>query len=216
MIQEAMNANLMYGRILVYEKDSLPDGFDLNRVLRFVEKRIPPSLTQYVEQILIGQFDDLIQRQVNAAYADGAIYITNDQVNEQDMVDDIIHEFSHAVEEMFGQQIYSDGLIVREFLAKRKTLNDYLKYDGYNVPKTFIHDPEFNSHVDSFLYRVVGYPKLHTLIDGLFLSPYAVTSVNEYWGIAFEEYFSGDKRNVKLLAPAVFKAMEAISQNEKY
>ena len=34
------------------------------------------------------------------------------------MADDIIHEIAHAVEEKYGELIYSDNLIQQEFSAK--------------------------------------------------------------------------------------------------
>ncbi len=43
-----------------------------------------------------------MMRSFNSVYEDGAIYITNDQDDELDMVDDIVHEAAHAIEVPYG------------------------------------------------------------------------------------------------------------------
>ena len=49
------------------------------------------------------------------------------------MVDDIIHEIAHAVEEIAGSEIYGDDKIEIEFLGKRKRLESILKNEYYDV-----------------------------------------------------------------------------------
>lgn len=46
--------------------------------------------------------------------------MTNEQDEEMDMIDDIIHELAHAVEINNDEIIYGSGSLQREFLAKRK------------------------------------------------------------------------------------------------
>ena len=55
---------------------------------------------------------------MQAMYENSSIFVTNVQDNEQDMLDDIVHEISHSVEETDGDIIYSDGSIEQEFLEK--------------------------------------------------------------------------------------------------
>ena len=64
-----------------------------------------------VEMVIVGQIEDFIKKDFNAMYEGGTIYVTNIQDNESDMVDDIIHEFAHSVEEPFGYFIYGDSKI---------------------------------------------------------------------------------------------------------
>jgi hypothetical protein len=61
----------------------------------------------------------LIEKGVNALYEDGAIYITNNQTDEMDMIDDIVHELAHSVENNFPDVIYGDGKLEAEFLRKK-------------------------------------------------------------------------------------------------
>ena len=61
---------------------------------------------------------------MNAKYSDGAIYVTNEQDDEEDLIDDIIHEFAHAVEDRYNDYLYGDGSIEERFLFKRNKLKN--------------------------------------------------------------------------------------------
>ena len=52
------------------------------------------SLNHHV--IYVGDFSHFEERDTNAAYENGAIYIINVQDNAMDMADDIVHEIAHA------------------------------------------------------------------------------------------------------------------------
>ena len=108
-------------------KDTLPDNVDIDFVIKYITTRIPKFLITGVDIIYVGQFDHLIEKGVNALYEDGAIYITNDQDDEMDMIDDIVHELAHAVEVSYFDVIYGDGTLEAEFLRKRNALYDLLK-----------------------------------------------------------------------------------------
>ena len=82
-------------------KDTLPDNIDIEFVIKYITARVPQFLISGIDIIYVGQFNDLIQKGVNALYEDGAIYITNNQTDEMDMIDDIVHELAHAVENNF-------------------------------------------------------------------------------------------------------------------
>ena len=122
----------------VFIKDRLPEGIDAEFVFNYVSSRLPAHLIDGVDIIYIGKFPKMKQRGINAYYEDGAIYVTNDQSNDMDMIDDIIHEIAHACEEMYMDQIYGDGMIVREFTAKRNNLAVILQ-DLYDVPENFTY-----------------------------------------------------------------------------
>ena len=61
------------------------------------------------------------ERDINAYFENDAIYVTNKQDDEMDMIEDIIHEISHAIEQYNQEFIYGTGALQREFIAKRKT-----------------------------------------------------------------------------------------------
>ena len=55
---------------------------------------------------------------------------------------------------------------------------------------------EFNQEIDDYLYNEVGYRKLWNIVTGLFLGPYSVTSLREYFARGFEEYVLGEKKDL--------------------
>ena len=202
---------LLYNRIVVYIKDPLPEDFDLDYVFSKIQEVVPEHLSYGVDSILVGQFEDLKERELDALYEDGAIYVTNQQQSEDDMVDDIIHELSHANEETYAALIYADGNIEREFIGKRKKLFDILKAEGYNIPVDVFMDTEYSKDFDTFLYKEVGYEKLTMLTMGIFVSPYGATSLREYFANGFEHYFLHDLFYVKLISPVVYEKVDGIT-----
>ena len=84
--------------INVIVKDHLPPEVDIDFSLNYISARVPFYLTQNIEMIYIGKFPEMEERDINAFYENDAIYVTNDQDDEMDMIEDIIHEISHAVE----------------------------------------------------------------------------------------------------------------------
>ena len=102
----------LFNDIQVYIKDSLPNTVDMSVVLRDIENTIPAELVYGVEVIIIGKFEILDKRGVKAAFLDGGIYITNDQDNNADIFDDIIHEISHSIESTHGSVLFADGELI--------------------------------------------------------------------------------------------------------
>lgn len=200
--------------ISVIIKDKLPEDVDPEFILNYISSRIPFYLTNSIEMIYIGQFPEMKERDINAFYENDAIYVTNEQDDEMDMIDDIIHEISHAVEKYNEEFIYGDGSIQREFIGKRKRLSQLLSQQ-YNVPPDFNVSIDYDRAIDEFLYRDVGYDALDQICIGIFPSAYAATSINEYWAKGFEEVFIGDKDNLKQLCPMLYKKMALLLKDLK-
>lgn len=195
----------LFNRIFVFLKDPLPEDVNLTEVLAEIEKKVPEAFLYGIDEILIGQFKELVQRNVEALFADGAIYVTNEQDNEEDMIDDLVHEIGHALEASKGLEIYGNSLLEREYLGKKKALLDMLQHEGIDIKQEWYTLVEYEEGFDLFLYETMGYPMLTSLTMGLFISPYGITSLREYFANAFEEYFSRDKESVKQVSPQVYK-----------
>lgn len=205
------------GTVTVTVKDALPPDINLNSVLQNLEKLLPSHFWYNCDSIMIGQFDELNNREVQAVYLDGAIYITNDQDSEQDLFDDMLHEVAHVVEEMAGAEIYADGELEREFLVKRNNLFNILSKYGYNeAGKESYLDPEHSSEFDNFLHKTIGYDRLTLLTPDLFVSPYGATSLSEYFANGFEHYFMGDAHVVKEISPVLHNKINSISTLENF
>ena len=77
-------------------------------------------------------------------------------------------------------------------------------------------NPDYDKKFDKFLYKTVGYDKLRHLVMGLYLSPYAATSLSEYWANGFEALFSGeDPKYIKETCPQLYsKLMEIVQMGQ--
>ena len=192
--------------VTVFIKDSLPEEVDPDFVFNYIGSRIPLYLTSNIDMIYVGQFPEMKERDINAFYENDAIYVTNEQDDEMDMIEDIVHEISHAVEHYNREVIYGDGKLQREFIAKRKRLSALLS-QKYNVPGDFNINFEYDRAIDDFLFRDVGYDVLNQVSVNIFPSGYASTSISEYWAKGFEELFIGDQASLKQLCPILYAKM---------
>ncbi len=195
--------------IHVYVKDQLDNKeIDLEEVISKAEGLVPPHLLSEVEMIIIGWFKEFEERNLNAFYSDGCLYISNIQEDQDDLLDDIIHEVAHSIEEPYGYDIYGDKLLEREFLDKREQLKEILWAHGYKAPGSFFRNLEYDKEFDNFLLNKVGYDKLQLLMQGLFISPYAATSLEEYFATGFTEfYLESDHNFLKRISPALYKKL---------
>ena len=188
----------------IFIKDAFTIDIDFDFVLRYISVRIPQHLFKNIDIIYVGSFQDLIDREVTAIYEHGAIYITNDQDSEMDLIDDMIHEIAHSNEVKYQEIIYGDKKVDKEFLKKRKALFRILKQKGkYDIPIKFTVDPSYSKEVD-----------LWEMIPGLFPSPYAATSVREYYARGFEEYFMGERKSLKDICPILYSKLEQLENVE--
>jgi len=198
----------LFDDIFVYVKDRLPDHVNLSNVLMSVERIIPYHLSKEVDGIYIGQFEEWGERQVNSMFKDASVFVTNEQDDDDDMIDDIVHEFAHSIEGPMGDIIYADGEVQQEFVGKRKRLYFLIKAEGYNVSSEKFMNPEYEQRFDDFLYKKVGYDALSSIGMGLFITPYAATSLREYFATGYTEYLMGDRSYMQKVSPILYKKME--------
>jgi hypothetical protein len=200
----------LFGNVPVYVKEPITNGVDIINVLKTVEESVPRSMAYNLEMIVVGNMPEFERMGTNAMFKDGTIYIINEQDDEADMVDDIVHELAHSVETFAGAEIYGDGLVEQEFLRKRTKMFDILNSEGYNIPARYFLDTEFDEDFDAFLYQIVGYPMLMTLTMGIFISPYAMTSLREYWARGFENYYIKDRAYLAKISPVLYNKIEEL------
>ena len=203
--------------IEIFIKDKLPNEVDADFVFKYVASVLPEHLLNGIDIIYVGQFEHLIDRQVRAVYEDGAIFLTNEQESDMDMVDDIVHEVAHANESVHKDLIYGDGKLEVEFKKKRAKLYKILSEKDKEPPLALLHDINFNQEVDDYLFMDVGYPVLSQLavVNGIFLGAYSCTSLREYFASGFEHYFLGEHRVIKDVCPVLFSKLRSISNAEE-
>ena len=120
--------------IPVWIEEALPENINLDFILRKIENIIPSYFFKDVYSIQIGTFEELIDRQLNALYHEGTIYISNIQDDNMDMIDDIVHEISHSLEEPYGYFIYSDKKIENVYRKVRSQVTFSPRSDFHELP----------------------------------------------------------------------------------
>ena len=133
MFQSIKKEFIIFNNIPVYLNEELPENVDIRVVLSTISKAIPVHLTHNLDSIQVGHIEHFTKKETNALYKEGTIYVTSDQDNNEDMIDDIIHEIAHATEELFTRDIYKDKKIENEFLGKRERLYSLMHAQGIKV-----------------------------------------------------------------------------------
>ena len=200
----------------VYFKDEmLNDSIDVEAAVSRFESMLPLHLLSCVEMIIFGDFKEFHERSLNAFYDSGTIYVTNLQDDETDILDDLVHELAHGVEEQYGYQIYGDQKLKDEFLNKRMHLYKILWEMGFKAPKAFFQDTEYDQEFDEFLHQTVGYDTLGNAMQGLFISPYAATSLREYFATGFTDFFiHPDHKFFKTVSSALYNKIIFLQKEE--
>lgn len=213
-IKHKINKSKYY---LLYNKIPFTIINDKNIILNIkdlivkIESIIPNSkLFRYIDNIYIGNFDFLKTRQIHAMYIDNCIYILNVNTNLDLITKDIIHELAHSLENEFGIDLYGDSELDIEYTKKKKFILQTLKNIGYSVDKDFFIDNEYMKEFDLFLYDTVGYSNLAPLIVNIFISPYSITSLSEYYANGFEMFFTGDKNSLQKTCPVLYSKINEV------
>jgi hypothetical protein len=200
----------------VYLLNRFPESIDAEYVFDSVEDSISPKFLGGIEAVYVGKFPELKDRNIQAFNRDGAIFLSSFEdhpdISPDLIVRDIIHEIAHSVEITFYELIYGDYSIEREYVGKKKRIVDLLIGQDYKFPKKIFFSDEFVDELDDFLYKTVGYDKLSILSAGLFISPYSITSIREYFANAFEEYLEGNTKYVQQISPMVYNKIENLME----
>ena len=197
-----------YDNWFISQKEELPLNINIYNVLTKVNSLVPENLRLGVDGLYIQNSPEMQQRRINAMYDNGIIYVSPDQKDEKDLIDDIIHELGHVCEDQYGHDIYFDTRLETEFTAKKEALASLLTSVGYQIPDNFIDSMDFDENIDNFLLDEVGYDLVEKLCNGIFINAYSITSIREYWAVAFEKYFLGHYNEVKQNCPVAYEKIE--------
>ena len=89
----------------------------------------------------------------------------------------------------------------------------YQTWNGTYDMRNRFHS-EYDKYFDQYLYKEVGYEKLVSLTMGLFASPYAATSLREYFANGFEAYFIGDRKGLQNISPVLYNKFSTMEMNK--
>tara|TARA_R110000824_G_scaffold333633_1_gene520216 strand:+ start:33 stop:722 length:690 start_codon:yes stop_codon:yes gene_type:complete len=198
----------------------LPEHINIKDILEKIKEIIPYEICSDLEGIYIGEFSELKDRKIQAMFKEGAIYLSSfkdfPDVTDKIIINDIIHELAHMFEDNSYFEIYDDDSIENEYVGKKKKLVALLRANDISfagMGKLFFSD-EFVDELDDFLFNNLGYDNLALLTAGLFMSPYSVTSIREYFANGFEEYINGDQNYLKDISPALYNKLENVLNME--
>lgn len=200
----------IYGKPL-YFKNSLSKDIDIGSVCKRVENILPASFFKGIAALSFGEYETLNDRGVDSVFGNNIIYLTNIQENEEDIIENIIHETAHSLEERFSQVIYSDGLLKKEFLKKRKQLYSELS-KKYTIDEKYFKKTEFSKTLDLLFYKKIGYDTLSFFTEHMFISPYSATSLREYFSEGFEKYYMGESGAINELCPELYKKIQTLEE----
>lgn len=209
--QRSVGEYLIFNKITVYTKDALPDGVDIVEAISLLEQRLPERLEYDVEEVMIGEFDFLQMREVDSVYENGAIYVTNQQDSTMDLVDDLTHEFAHALEYRYGDVLYSDKRLANEYLGKKQRVLDLLEREGFTVKPEWYSATEYDEEFDSFLFREVTYPVLVPFVQEQLTNPYALVALREYFASGFEDFFGDNKEYLEQVSPMLYSKINQLT-----
>lgn len=205
----------IHGDILLLVNDPLHESINVSLVKKKIEKNIPKKLFNNLDYIYIGNFDELKARDVQSAYLRGAIFINNEDQTEDSLYAAIVHELAHSIEETFRESIYGDDELAAEFVSKRKKLRTILKQENIIYPDSIAYiRTEYNPSFDKFFYETVGYDRLNQLIVNIFMSPYAVTSLREYFANGFEHFYLFDRDYLKTICPKLYTKISVLTKQK--
>lgn len=190
----------------------LPKEINIVNVIKKIEKYLPFQLANNLNNIFVGNYEILDEREVESIYINHDIYISNNQSSEELMTSTIVHEIAHSLEEKYGEQIYGDSEVIDEFIAKRKKLASMFKEQNIDFNIRQMINTSFDPDLDNFFYKEVGYDRLNRLTSGLFISPYACTSIREYFSNGFECYFLSDRDYLQKISPKLCRKINVLTE----
>lgn len=203
-------------RGILVSQPNLESETDYKSTIVDVFNLLPNHFLDGIKEIRIALTKEMEERDIQAYYKNNIIYITHELRNKKDLMDDLVHEIAHAVEDKYKNLLYQDGTIEKEFLIKRKQLFDKLNNEGLNPKYSEFINPKYQRSLDDYFYKKVGYRKMWTLIGSIFYSPYAATSLREYFAMSFEAIFYRNKiLEIKKISPSVFKKIEEVTNENR-
>ena len=217
MLKEANNFYTSSGFHVFTKDEMMNDLVDIEVVVSQLEAKLPDHIRDGIEMVIIGNFSEFEERDINAFYKDGALYVSNIQTDNGDLLDDLVHETAHSAEEQYGMEIYGDQEVKKEFLRKRMHIYNMLQKMGFNPSQRDFLEVEYDQDFDEYLLHDIGYDKLSEILKGVMVTPYAATSLREYFATGFTEfYLYPDSHDyIKRTSPQLYRKLVQIHRIEE-
>jgi len=203
--------HMVYGRIPIYFKNPLTRQINIDSVAGRIENLLPATMLRNISAIAIGDYDSLNDRAVDSVYNKKIIYLTNVQDNEEDILENVVHEVAHSLEEIYAESIYGDLILRKEFLKKRRQLYGELS-KKYTLEEKYFRKTTYTKYLDNLLFKKIGYDALSHFTDPIMVSPYSATSLREYFSEGFEKYYMGEQQLVQDLSPGLYAKIKSLEE----
>ena len=103
-----------------------------------------------------------------------------------------------------------------EYNGKKQKLFSLLAHEGYHFAKEIFFEDRLIKYFDDLLYKEIGYDKLSLIIPGLFMSPYSITSIREYFANGLEDYLLGNQKDLKKTCPVLYNKINSICNEMRF
>tara|TARA_R110000824_G_scaffold24211_1_gene85613 strand:- start:1107 stop:1778 length:672 start_codon:yes stop_codon:yes gene_type:complete len=204
-------SNILHG-IDVNIIDELVNNINVKNAFSSLTLLIPKKFFKNIDIIYIGKFDILKKRNLDALYLDGAIYLSNNQKNESDLMGNIVHEVAHNIISLTNGQVFKINNLESEFIEKRKAVYNRLKAQKKPVNLQNFLNPYFDQTFDDYLFKEIGYDLLNILSYDVVISPYSLTSIEEYFATGFDYYFLKDRKFLAKKCPELLDLITVLGE----
>ena len=66
----------MKGNVEIYVDNPLPDGVDINKLIKASQKALPSHFFKHIKSIHLGEYDFLLRNNLKSYYKNGKIFIS--------------------------------------------------------------------------------------------------------------------------------------------
>lgn len=187
----------------------------LAQAFKILQAKIPQNLLVYsgIDAITVGEIPFLDKINATSVIQDGGIYLSSKIATDRELVKALTHEYAHAIEERFADEIYADGSVEAEYVGKKRALKTRLEQGGYAVKHKSFDSTVYDQKMFDFFFVNVGYDKLTALTKDLFVETYGVSSLGEYFSTAFSVFFFDPARYeaLRTIQPMIFNKLQVLA-----
>lgn len=182
------------------------------RIKDAVENHIPKALFDHagIQQIVIDRLYESDERHYDAILKKNIIYIKPSTSSPKMFAANIVHEIGHSFMNQSRAFFLSDNVIKDEFLSKKiKFINlarfNWKKISASPFPEEFIQKNKYVLHKDSgwthFIEKQIGPKNAVLLSKNFLLDPYSLTSIDEYFCVAFQYFWIENQSLIMDMCP---------------
>ena len=84
--------------------------------------------------------------------------------------------------------------------------------EGIEVPEEVMSNPSYDKGLDMFFSEKVGYPRMTSIVQGIFYSPYGATSLREYFANGFEAHYYHRDMYLQKISPVLHDKINKVEE----